>query len=121
MHGRFRGKAKWRPRQQPGTKNKTEERFENEILHTLKATGEVDSWLYDCFKLRVGTNKCWYSPDYMVFRTDGTIELIDVKGGAGFEDDALVKIKAAAAQYSQFYWSSWTYRKKEWHERKFGI
>ena len=120
MHGRFRGKAKWRPRQQPGTKNKTEQRFENEILHTLKATGEVDSWLFDCFKLRVGTDKCWYSPDYMVFRSDGEIELIDVKGGAGFEDDALVKIKAAAAQYPHFHWSSWTYKKKEWSERKFG-
>ena len=105
---RFRGKAKWRPRQEVGKKNKTEERFENEILHPLKATGAVDSWTYDCIKLRVGTDKCWYSPDFMVFRENG-------------EDDALVKIKAAAAQYPQFLWSSWMYRKKEWTERNFGL
>ena len=118
---RFRGKAKWRPRQEVGKKNKTEERFENEILHTLKATGAVDSWTYDCIILRVGTDKCWYSPDFMVFRENGDIEFVDVKGGAGFEDDALVKIKAAAAQYPQFLWSSWMYRKKEWTERNFGL
>ena len=57
----------------------------------------------------------------MVFRENGDIEFVDVKGGAGFEDDALVKIKAAAAQYPQFLWSSWMYRKKEWTERNFGL
>ena len=112
-------RARWRPRQQPGTKNKTEERFENEILLVLKATREVESWLYDSVKFKVGTSKCWYSVDYMVLRTDGEIEMIDVKGGGGWEDDALVKIKAASLQYPQFHWSGWTYKAKAWTERKF--
>ena len=113
-------RARWRPRQQPGTKNKTEARFEEEILIVLKATGEVDSWLYDAVKFRVGANKCWYSPDYMVFRSSGEVEFVDVKGGGGFEDDALVKIKAAAAQFPQFHWTAWMYKSKQWTERVFG-
>ena len=52
-----------------------------------------------------------YIPDFMVFRPDGIINVIEVKGGyrgAGFEQGE-ERYKSAAAQYSKapFYFSLW--------------
>ena len=56
----------------------------------------------------------------MVLRTDGEIELIDVKGGAGWEAAARVKIKAAAAQYPMFRWLGYTeYKHNTFGEEEF--
>ena len=113
------GRAKWRPRQIPGQMNKTEARFETEILLPAKEAGEILDWKYDAVKFRVGSKRCWYSVDFMLFLGDGHIELVDVKGGAGWEDDALVKIKAAAMTYPGFIWAGWTYIKKNWTRSEF--
>jgi len=99
--------------------NRTEQRYALE-LDMFKAAGEVVAWGYERMKFRVGVDRCWYTPDFYVERTDGILEFVDVKGGGGFEDDALVKIKAAAEQYPQFLWVAATYIKGQWRRRVFG-
>ena len=111
-------RAKWRPRQTPGQMNKTEARFEQEVLLPLKLGGDILGWQYDAVKFRVGSKRCWYNIDFMVFRSDGHIEMVDVKGGAGWEDDALVKIKAAK-MYPEFIWLGCTYKRKTWTQVEF--
>jgi hypothetical protein len=47
-------------------------------------------------KFRLGDN-CHYSPDFAVMLTGGRMQMHEVKGH--WQDDARVKIKAAAEQY----------------------
>ena len=117
---RFTGKARWRPRHTPGKMNKTEARFA-ERLELRKITGDIHDYMFEPAKFRLGKDwKTSYCPDFMVLRTDGEIELIDVKGGAGWEAAARVKIKAAAAQYPMFRWLGHTeYKHNTFGEEEF--
>lgn len=112
--------AKVRKQHVTGEMNETESRFERDILEPRRLTGEVLTWWFESFKVRVGTDTCWLTVDFVVVQSDGELLMIDVKGGGGGEDDALVKIKAAAAQYPQFHWQWWTYKGGSWSCRRFG-
>lgn len=104
-----------------GEMNKTEQRFYRDRVEPLLLTGEIIASHFEAINFKLAGDKCWYRPDFVLFYADGRIEAIDVKGGAGFEDDALVKIKVAAAQYPMFFWSAWTWKKSTgWVQRKFG-
>lgn len=95
-------RAKWRPKRVPGKMNRTEAAYA-EILEEQKRRGEIADWFYEKLKLRLGDDwKLTWTPDFMVLRNDGTVELVDVKGGAGWEEAARVKIKAAAAMFPLF-------------------
>jgi hypothetical protein len=78
-----------------GAMNKTEEAYARH-LETLKAAGEVAWYLFEAVKLRLADN-CFYSPDFAVMRTDGSMEMHEVKGF--WADDARVKIKVAAERF----------------------
>jgi hypothetical protein len=85
--------------------NKTESAYA-EVLFGCKARGEIQDYKFESVKLRIGPNgaRCDYTPDFMVWSNDGHIEFHEVKGrksGGGYwaEDDAKVKIKAAAELY----------------------
>ncbi|MGE9659113.1 DUF1064 domain-containing protein, partial [Snodgrassella alvi] len=55
------------------------------------------SWYrFEGVKLRLADNT-FYTPDYCVMRSDGTMEMHEVKGF--WQDDARVKIKVAADMY----------------------
>ena len=106
-------RARWRPSKTKGVMNATEKRFESSVLRTLQLTGEISSWQYEPAKWRYGTDfKATYTPDFMVLRADGMIEMIDVKGSGGWEAATRNKIKACAEKYPQFLWVGYTEDRK---------
>ena len=78
-----------------GQKNKTEEAYGNH-LEFLKRAGTVAWYKFEGIKLRLADNT-FYTPDYAVMLTDGSMECHEVKGF--WMDDAKVKIKVAADLY----------------------
>lgn len=119
MYGRRLGnhiprRAKARPGSHlpPGQMNKTEARFA-ELLEQRRMTGEVRAWWFEPFKLRLGVDwKHTLTVDFVVQLPDDTLELIDVKGGGGWEEDARCKIKSAAAQFPMFAFVGYTQKRK---------
>jgi len=78
-----------------GQRNKTEAAYE-EFLRALHACGDVAWFKFEGLKLRLADNT-FYTPDFAVMRTNGQMELHEVKGF--WQDDARVKIKVAADSY----------------------
>ena len=86
-------------RLRPGEMNRTEKAYAAR-LDALKASGEISAWWFEDLKLRIAAGACWYCPDFLVMRSDGALELHEVKGSPRvFLDDAKVKAKAAATRY----------------------
>lgn len=83
------------------------------VLEMRKRMGEVESYWYECVKLKVGAHKCWYTCDYFVRRTDGEFEFIEVKGPR-ITDDARVKYMAAAREHSWAHWRLMKYEGGRW-------
>lgn len=79
-----------------GQKNKTEQAYELEVLKPAMQDGSVRWYRFEGVKLRLADNT-FYTPDYCVMRSDGTMEMHEVKGF--WQDDARVKIKVAADMY----------------------
>lgn len=78
--------------------NQTEARYAGR-LDGLKHAGKIVAWAYEAVKLRLA-DRTFYTPDFLVVMTDGSIEIHEVKGH--WEDDARVKIKVAARMYPWF-------------------
>jgi hypothetical protein len=78
-----------------GQKNATEESY-GQHLELRKQAGDVAWYRFEGLKLRLADNT-FYTPDYFVMRTDGHLEVHEVKGR--WMDDARVKIKVAAEMY----------------------
>lgn len=91
-------------RRAPGEMNKTESAYSMFLASEMK-NGSIDWFEFDAVKLRLA-DKTFYTPDFMVMMSDGTIEIHEVKGATKnkvtgqskpwVEDDAAVKIKVAA-------------------------
>ena len=79
-----------------GQKNKTEEAYELEVLKPAMQDGSISWYRFEGVKLRLADNT-FYTPDYCVMRSDGAMEMHEVKGF--WQDDARVKIKVAADMY----------------------
>ena len=79
-----------------GQKNKTEQAYELEVLKPAMQDGSISWYRFEGVKLRLADNT-FYTPDYCVMRSDGTMEMHEVKGF--WQDDARVKIKVAADMY----------------------
>ena len=77
-----------------GKMNKTEATYSN-VLQARKMAGEIIWWAFEPINIRLAQN-CYYRVDFMVMLAGGQMECHEVKGGAGFKDDALVKIKVAS-------------------------
>ncbi len=102
--------------------NRTEQRFEQNVLVPRQLAGEIERWMFEPVKFRLGTDwKTTYTIDFMVFRADGQIELIDVKGGGGWEEHTRVKMKTAARLYPQFHWVGYSQKtaKSEFQREEF--
>jgi hypothetical protein len=78
-----------------GQMNKTEAAYEAH-LKLRKLAGEVAWYKFEAFKLRLADNT-FFTVDFAVMLTDGTLEMHEVKGF--WTDDARVKIKVAADLY----------------------
>jgi len=92
-------------------KNKTEARFEREVLKVMAVTDEASAWWFESFKLRLGY-RCWYTPDYLVLGPAGRLTYIEVKG-AWIEDDGMAKFKAAAERFPEYSWQMWQWKKAD--------
>jgi hypothetical protein len=78
-----------------GQKNKTEEKY-GQYLEAEKQAGWIVWYKFEAMKFRLADNT-FYTPDYIVMLSDGTLEAHEVKGV--WQDDARVKIKVAADMY----------------------
>jgi len=100
-----KGRMKARTRTLPGQMNKTEQAY-TLVLSDRADLKEIIGWRFEAVKLRLADNT-FYTPDFWVQMSDGTIEIHEVKackatGAFLCEDDAKVKIKVAAELYHEF-------------------
>jgi len=89
----------------PGAMNKTEQAY-SELLEGRRLAGEISAWAFESMKFRLA-DRTWYTPDFIVQLDDGLLEVHETKacrasGEMLIEDDAAVKIKVAAEQFSMF-------------------
>ena len=94
--------------------NKTEARYAALLDIRMKA-GEVVWWRFEGVTLKLADDTR-YTPDFVLMLRDGTIECHETKGF--WRDDALVKIKVAAAGFP-FRFRSFQYKAKQWVGRDF--
>lgn len=90
---RFKGRG--RGRKPKGTMNKMEAAY----LAHLQDDPTIAYVGFETVTLKLA-HDCRYTVDFVVVRTDGTIELHEVKGF--MEDDALVKLKVCATVFWMF-------------------
>jgi hypothetical protein len=82
-----------------GIMNKTEARYEREVLIPAKERGEYLWYAFEGVKLRLA-NRTFLTVDFFALRPDQVFEAIDVKGARAIvEEDAKVKMKVAAAMF----------------------
>lgn len=67
-----------------------------EYLFFRKKAGDILDYKFEAIKLKLAPST-FYTPDFMIFTTDGFIEMHEIKGF--WEDDARVKIKVAAEMF----------------------
>lgn len=92
--------------------NKTEADYHFE----LKSNPEIIWCSFEAVKLRLA-DRTFYTPDFLVMKANGEIEIHEVKGF--WEDDARVKIKVAAEAFP-FRFIAVNRKKKEWHYEVIG-
>lgn len=98
--------------------NKTEAEYIR-LLEMKQQAGEIKSIHYNKLKFHVGGKRCWYSPDVLVVKSDGRMEIHEVKGDWVYED-ARVKYNACAEKYDMFDWYFAQKKRKEgWIITKF--
>lgn len=86
-------------RMKDGQMNRTEKAYAA-YLEREKAAGNVSAYWFECLKLKIAEHACWLTPDFVVLRPDGTVELHDVKGSFRiWQDDSKVKMKVCATVY----------------------
>ena len=101
----------------PGEMNKLEADYATHLdlltLAQYEPEDAVAKWYYESFKLRLAGKRTWYTPDFMVIRNEGQVELHEVKGSF-VRDDAAVKLKVAASTYPEFRFVLATRPKRTW-------
>lgn len=95
-----RDNTKYGKRHTTGVMNGTETAYA-EILEARKRVGEVASWFFEAVTLKLAAD-CRFLIDFLVVLSDGTIEMIDVKGGGPIDPKSVVKIKIAAEKFTKF-------------------
>lgn len=88
--------------------NKTERRFEVERLRMWHRIGWVSKYDYEAVTLKIA-NGCRYTPDWWAITNDGRTQFYEIKARKMIWDDAIVKLKVAAAQYTayEFWLCAW--------------
>ena len=98
-------KGKWRPprvRKSPvkhsDYRSNLERRYA-EILEGRKIVGEIRMWLYEPASLQIGGG-ARYTPDFLVFNLDGSVEFHEVKGF--WREAAKVRLRVAIEKFPMF-------------------
>ena len=91
--------------------NKTEARFETDVLRLSQLAGELVWYRYEPLKFRLGAN-LHYTPDFVGVDNTGQVIVWEVKGF--WRDDARVKIKAAATAFPWIRFRAVQLKKKAW-------
>ncbi|MEO0966019.1 MAG: DUF1064 domain-containing protein [Planctomycetota bacterium] len=94
--------------------NKTEERFRRERVEPRVLAGELAAVMFEAVKFRLA-DRTWYTPDFVLIRTDGLIEVVEVKGG-WWQEDARVKWKVFAEQHPWF-----AHRVEQWDKEQWKV
>lgn len=98
----------------PKFKSKTEAEYHN-MLEIRKKAGEILWHRHEGVTLDLGDVR--YTPDFLVLKTDGTLEVWEIKGGY-VRPDSLVKLKIAASMFPfRFFMAQKT--KEGWTEKQF--
>lgn len=93
--------------------NRSERKYAD-LLELRRRAGELWRFDYQSIKLRLADDT-WYTPDFIVYLAEGTIEFHEVKGY--WREDARVKFKVAAATFpfpfvaAKLTGSTWTYER----------
>ncbi|WP_278747168.1 hypothetical protein [Parasutterella excrementihominis] len=79
-----------------GEMNRTEAAY-RDYLEQQKNAGLILKYWFERFTWKIASNRCSYTPDFLILRPDKTLELHEVKGSLKiFADDAKVKCKVCA-------------------------
>lgn len=110
--------ARGRVRHETGRMNGVEKAWANE-LEKMRAVGLIQWYSFETVKIRLA-DKTFYEPDFLVVAKDGTLECHEVKarwadGKAGWEEDARVKVKVAAAHFPAVFKAVHKKATGEWH------
>ena len=92
--------------------NKTECRFESEVLSPLKQSGEILWYGFEALNFRLGP-RVHYRPDFVVVKPDRVPEFNEVKGGF-IRQDSRVKFRTAAGLYPFWDWKMWQWKAGVW-------
>jgi len=84
-----------RGKHKKGSMNGTERAY-SLLLESRKVNGEIEWFRYEGLKFRLADG-AFYTPDFAVMKSDGEIEIHEVKGH--WEEAALVRIKVASEMY----------------------
>lgn len=76
-----------------GVMNGTESEYAGLLELRKRAGGDIEWYSYEAITLKLG-NDARYTPDFLVMRSDGTLEAHECK--VHWEEAALVRIKVAA-------------------------
>jgi len=95
-----RDNTRYGKRHTPGVMNATEQEYAS-FLEMRKLAGEVIRWEFEAMTFKIAP-LCTFTPDFMVWMKDGTMEFIDCKGQGPIDDKSIVKIKAAAEKFPMF-------------------
>lgn len=118
-------RPKGRRRHIPGEMNKTEEAY-SLVLEAQKRAGEIADYWFESLTLKIAPD-CRYTPDFLVMMNDGALELHEVKAARRskegritplVEDDALVKVKAAADKFVFPIRLVYRYKSEPWLHRE---
>lgn len=89
-------KANPRQRHTPGEMNGAEQAY-SQLLDLQIAAGTILAWWFESWKFRLGDLQAWYTPDFMVMKPDGSMEVHEVKGH--MEEAALLRLKLMRSLY----------------------
>lgn len=90
---KFRGKGRTRGHKKG--MNRLEKEYQS-LLEARRIEGEIEWVGFECIKFRLA-DKTYLTPDFMVMRANGEIEVHEVKGF--MEEDANVKLKVCAENF----------------------
>ena len=92
--------------------NGTETRYLREILEPAKKAGTLVDFRFESLKLKLDDGVT-YTPDFMIWRQDGSIEFHEVKGGF-VREDAKLKFIWAIQRFSCFRFAMMQYKNGTW-------
>lgn len=97
---------------QPPRMNKTERRYRDEILEPALRVGLIRKYRFEAINIRLG-ERTFHRPDFYVVTAEGEIQIHEIKGGF-VREDARMKFKTAAAEYSEWRWQMWQWKDGRW-------